>query len=213
LIEIILKGVAFGAVLAMIIGPVTFSLVQTSVESGFISGIFMAVGISISDFAYVILSYLGVTQLAQNDNFSFYLALLGGLILITFGVVSFLKGRYRGNINQSKNNNKNFFKQIIKGFLINGFNPFAFIFWIGAMSLATVEYGYSGSQLRIFFVVVLITVFITDVTKSYLSNKLRQIINLRFVKVMNSIVGFILIAFGIRLIYLALTQSISLNLP
>jgi len=39
LIEIILKGVAFGAVLAMIIGPVFFSLVQTSVENGFISGI------------------------------------------------------------------------------------------------------------------------------------------------------------------------------
>jgi len=92
LIEIILKGVAFGAVLAMIIGPVFFSLVQTSVESGFISGIFMAIGISLSDLTYVILSYLGVTQLVQYDYFSFYPALLGGLILITFGVVSFLKG-------------------------------------------------------------------------------------------------------------------------
>jgi len=213
LIEIILKGVAFGAVLAMIIGPVFFSLVQTSVESGFISGIFMSVGISLSDLTYVILSYLGVTQLAQNDNFSFYPALLGGLILITFGVISFLKGRYRGNINKIKNNNKNIFKLIIKGFLINGINPFALIFWIGAMSLATVEYGYSGSQLRIFFVVVLVTVFTTDVTKSYLSNKLRKIINYRFVKVMNNIVGVVLITFGIRLIYLALTQSTSLSLP
>jgi len=205
LIEIILKGVAFGAVLAMIIGPVFFSLVQTSVESGFISGIFMAVGISLSDLTYVILSYQGVTQMAQHNNFSFYPALLGGLILITFGVISFFKGRYRSNINQTKNNSKNFFKQIIKGFLINGINPFALIFWIGAMSLATVEYGYSGSKLRIFFMVVLITVFTTDVTKSYLSNKLRQIINLPFVKVMNKIIGVVLITFGIRLIYMALT--------
>ncbi len=205
MIEIILKGVAFGAVLAMIIGPVFFSLVQTSVESGFISGIFMAVGISLSDLTYVILSYLGVTQMAQHNNFSFYPALLGGLILITFGVISFFKGRYRSNINQTKNNSKNFFKQIIKGFLINGINPFALIFWIGAMSLATVEYGYSGSKLRIFFMVVLITVFTTDVTKSYLSNKLRQIINLPFVKVMNKIIGVVLITFGIRLIYMALT--------
>lgn len=213
MIEIILKGVAFGVVLAMIIGPVFFSLVQTSVENGFISGVFMTIGISLSDLTYVILSYLGVTQLVQHHNFSFYPALLGGLILITFGVISFLKGRYRGNISNTKISNKNIFKQIIKGFLINGFNPFAFIFWIGAMSLATVEYGYSGSQLRIFFVVVLVTVFTTDVTKSYLSNKLRQIINLRFVKVMNNIVGVVLITFGIRLIYLALTQSISLSLP
>jgi len=165
----------------------------------------MAVGISLSDLTYVILSYLGVTQMAQHNNFSFYPALLGGLILITFGVISFFKGRYRSNINQTKNNSKNFFKQIIKGFLINGINPFALIFWIGAMSLATVEYGYSGSKLRIFFMVVLITVFITDVTKSYLSNKLRQIINLPFVKVMNKIIGVVLITFGIRLIYMALT--------
>ncbi len=213
MIEIILKGVAFGVVLAMIIGPVTFSLVQTSVESGFISGIFMAVGISLSDLTYVILSYLGVTQLAQYHNFSSYFASFGGLILITFGVIAFFKGRYRENINQTKNHSKNILKQIIKGFLINGINPFALIFWIGAMSLATVEYSYSGSQLRIFFLVVLITVFITDVTKSYLSNKLRQIINYRFVKVMNNIVGVVLITFGIRLIYLALTHSISLSLP
>ena len=211
--DIILKGIAFGAVLAMIIGPVFFSLVQTSVESGYISGIFMAVGISLSDLTYVILSYLGVTQLAQHDNFSFYTALLGGLILITFGVISFFKGRYRGNINQINNNGKDIFKQIIKGFLINGVNPFALIFWIGAMSLATVEYGYSGSHLRIFFAAILCTVFITDVTKSYLSNKLRQIINYRFVKIMNNIVGVVLITFGTRLIYLAITHSNSLGLP
>ena len=210
--DIILKGVAFGAVLAMIIGPVFFSLVQTSVESGFVSGIFMAAGISLSDLAYVILSYLGVTQFTQHDNFPFYLALLGGLILITFGVISFFKGRHR-DINQTKNNGKDIFKQIIKGFLINGVNPFTLIFWIGAMSLATVEYGYSGSHLRIFFAAILCTVFITDVTKSYLSNKLKQIINFRFVKMMNTIVGVILVSFGIRLIYLAITHSNSLGLP
>jgi threonine/homoserine/homoserine lactone efflux protein len=211
--DIILKGVAFGTGLAIIIGPVFFSLVQTSLESGFISGIFMAVGISLSDLTYVILSYLGISQLAQHENFSFYPALLGGLILIAFGIASFFKGRYRGKVNQTKKNGKDVFKQIIKGFLINGVNPFALIFWIGAMSLATVEYGYSGNQLRIFFTAVLCTVFFTDVAKSYLSNKLKQIINFRFVKIMNNIVGVVLVAFGIRLLYLALTQNISLSIP
>jgi len=207
--EIIVKGVAFGSVLAMAIGPVFFSLVQTSLQRGFISGIFMAIGISISDLAYVIFSYIGISQFANDDQFKFNVALLGGIILIIFGFYSFFK-KFSGKELVHPNNNRNgVVRAIVKGFLINGINPFVFIFWLGAMSLATVEYGFSGYEVRTFFLVVLVTVFTSDIIKSYLANRLRDFVKPHIMKTINSIVGVLLMGFGARLIYFAYYSDLS----
>lgn len=207
--EIIIKGIAFGSVLAMAIGPVFFSLVQTSLQRGFISGVFMAIGISISDLAYVIFCYIGISQFANNDQFKFNVALLGGLILIIFGLYSFFKKFGGKELVQKKNNKKGVFRAIVKGFLINGINPFVFIFWFGAMSLATVEYGFSGYEVRTFFLIVLVTVLSTDILKSYLANRLRDFVKPHVMKTINSIVGVLLIGFGARLIYYAYYSDLS----
>ena len=57
--ESILNGVISGLVLACLIGPVFFTLLQTSIERGFWSGFFVAIGVSLSDAIYIALCYLG----------------------------------------------------------------------------------------------------------------------------------------------------------
>ncbi len=200
--DILLKGLAFGSILALAIGPVFFSLIQTSIEKGFSSGVFMAFGISLSDVMYVVLSYLGITKLANDPAFKFYVALLGGLVLVSFGVFSFFK---KVNISKAKAiKSKNHLADVVKGFLINGVNPFVFIFWVGAMSYATIDYGFSGNEVRTFFLVVLITVFLTDLIKSYLAGKLTLWVTPRLMRRMNYGVGALLVIFGLRLLYSAI---------
>jgi threonine/homoserine/homoserine lactone efflux protein len=43
--DIILKGIVSGIVLALLIGPVFFTILQTSIEKGFWSGVFVAIGV------------------------------------------------------------------------------------------------------------------------------------------------------------------------
>ena len=50
-------------VLAFLIGPVFFTIIQTSIERGFGSGTLVAVGVSLSDAFYITLTYLGIYQL------------------------------------------------------------------------------------------------------------------------------------------------------
>jgi len=215
--EVIAKGILFGLILAMAIGPVFFSLIQNSIERGFIAGFFTAVGISISDIIYVILSYFGISKLAENPNFTFYVGLMGGLILIIFGAFSIFKKRDNPKQDNPQyrqlNGGNSLLRQVLKGFIINGINPFVFIFWIGTMSLATVEYGYSQFQIKVFFLAVLLTVFITDIIKSYLADKLSHFLNFKIMLVMNRSVGILLIVFGVRLIYLAMTDNQDLLIP
>jgi hypothetical protein len=56
----------------------------------------------------------------------------------------------------------------------------------------------------IFFSGIVSTVFIADVIKSYIANKLRHIVTVRFMTIMNRIVGIALFLFGFRLFYFAI---------
>jgi threonine/homoserine/homoserine lactone efflux protein len=99
---------------------------------------------------------------------------------------------------------KKIYRYFAKGFIINGFSPMVLIFWIGAISVASIDFGYSKDfEFFLFFSVVLGTVFSADVLKAYLADKLRRLVTSKLMRIMNILVGICLIIFGGRLIYLA----------
>src|SRR5688572_5531288 len=92
--DIVIKGILSGIVLAFLIGPVFFTLLQTSIERGFSSGVFVAIGISLSDSFYIFISYFGLTKFMEATNFRHYMAYGGGVILMLFGLYYlFVKSR------------------------------------------------------------------------------------------------------------------------
>ncbi|MFZ1807766.1 MAG: LysE family transporter [Cyclobacteriaceae bacterium] len=204
---IVLDGIKFGLILALLIGPVFFTIIQTSVEKGFWNGTLVAVGVSLSDIFYVAICYLGMAQVLEDGQFRMYLAYTGGTILILFGLYHLLVKSRRGIRRQiAAANEKGIIRYIFKGFVINGLSPMVPIFWIGAISIASLDLGYSGGfTLVIFLTSLLTTVLITDVAKAYLADKLRSLVTPRFMTIMNVALGVLLIVFGGRLIIIAQT--------
>lgn len=194
------NGIIFGLLLSILIGPVFFTVIQTSIERGFDKAIFVAVGIFLSDLFYILLAYLGISQLIQNSAYNDWIAYTGGGILMIFGIASLFKSRRTTTIIEQPVSVKGLARYILKGFLINGISPFVLIFWIGAMSLATIEYKYTGNTLICFFVVILLVVFLADVFKAYIALKLRRLITPRLLKILNLSVGIGMIAFGLRML-------------
>lgn len=201
--EIIVNGVISGIVLAFLIGPVFFTLIQTSIEKGFASGVFVAVGISLSDSVYILVSYLGLVQFMQAGNFRHYMAYGGGLILLGFGLYYLLVkrrklARYEFRIDVEGGP---WLKLIGKGFLINALSPMVLFFWIATVSVATTRLGYaSPGKASLFFVSIVATVFMTDLVKAKLADKLRTLITPRVIRVMNIVLGIVMIVFAGRLI-------------
>lgn len=194
----VFNGVVYGLILAVLIGPVFFTLIQTSIEKGFKKAILVAVGIVISDFLYINLSYFGLSQLLDKENYKEWIGYSGGIILLAFGLFSLFKSRKAPAIQKSVDA-KGFFRYIIKGFAINGISPFVLLFWLGTMSMATLEYGYQGLELVLFFGAILFTVLTTDIIKAYLAGKLRALLTPQLFNILNIIVGLALIVFGIRM--------------
>lgn len=203
--ESILNGILSGIVLACLIGPVFFTLIQTSIEKGFRSGFFVAIGVSLSDAFYITLCYLGVYQIFDNGNFKEYLAYFGGGVLLSMGIYYLLiKSRKSTAFNPQRVEVKKPFKLIMKGFLVNGLTPMVLIFWLGTVGVATTELGYDTPGKAIpFFVAIVCTVFATDIIKAKLADKLRQALTPKFIRTMNLVLGLVLLIFGGRLIFMA----------
>lgn len=194
------SGILFGLLLTLMIGPVFFALIQTSIEKGFASGGSMAVGIALSDAVYVVIASLGVAVLANSPAFQGWLGLAGGTIMLVFGIANFQKKIKEAQEQGRDAGENNMIRQAVKGFLLNGINPFVLLFWFG---IAALNYNHSLQQKICFFTGILITVLLTDLLKAYTANKLRRWLTPKFMLRMNKLVGIALIIFSIKLFYFA----------
>lgn len=203
--DIVLNGVVSGLVLAMLIGPVFFTIIQTSIERGFVSGVLIAAGVSLSDTLYILLTYLGLSQLLNHPDLKVYLAYCGGIILLMFGGYHlFIKSRRLVNYDRNNIQYRSPLRYLAKGFVINGMSPMVLIFWLGTVGFATTDLGYdTAATASVFFGAVLVTVFITDVVKAKLADKLRLILTPRLIRIMNLVLGIVLVIFGGRMIFMA----------
>lgn len=204
--DVIINGFLFGLLLSVLVGPVFFALIQNAIEKGFWSGFFMAIGIALSDSFYIVITYLGVSQLVDNPSFNMWLGGIGGTIMLGFGIVYLFKPVPQKGLRQSHQQETNRFQQIFKGFFLNGVNPFVLFFWLGIISKVTIDFEYDNNEALTFFIILICTVFLSDVTKSYFAMKLSQIVTPQFMRIMNRVVGVALILFSIRLFNFVLAE-------
>jgi threonine/homoserine/homoserine lactone efflux protein len=200
--EIVLNGVVSGIFLAFLIGPVFFTILQTSIERGFWSGVFVAMGVSLSDTIYICISYLGLVQVPQTAEMRRYLAYGGGLVLFGFGVYyTFIKSRSIQNFERDKMQYRSPARLIMKGFIINSLSPMVLFFWLATVGVATSQLGYTRrGDILLFFAAIILTVLATDIVKAKLADKLRSLITPRFIRILNVALGLVLIVFAGKLI-------------
>lgn len=209
--RIIFNGIQLGIVLAFLVGPIFFTILQTSIERGFVKGILVSLGVSISDTLYVIICYFGLAPVMAHSNVKIFMGYAGGAILVAFGLYQLLvKARSKPKVVGGTTAEKKAYQYMLKGFLINGMTPTVLLFWIGTASVATIDFGYSAAmEFTLFFASLLITVLATDILKAYLAAKLRLLVTPRLLLVMNVILGAAMIIFGCRLVWIASTLTLA----
>jgi threonine/homoserine/homoserine lactone efflux protein len=204
MIEAFLSGILLGLTMAIMIGPALFSLLQTSIHRGFRAGMYMALGIFISDVLLVALSYLGVSAFLTEKNNSFVFGLVGGIVIILFGLFTFRK---RQAVKPDLENESPLpletvkpLKYMAKGFALNILNPFLLIFWVGWMAYVGNTFGTYSPETVVFFAGCLSTVLATDMLKCFIAGKIKQYLRPRVVTILNYILGVVLILLGIYMI-------------
>ena len=202
MLEAVLEGIALGGVLALMIGPVFFLLINTSLKKGFTPAIYMALGVMLSDAMFITFAFFGSTYIRNFNMHNFIIGLTAGIILIGFGIVNlFKKPMVSAEALELPDDSKTFFIDTGKGFMMNTLNPFAFIFWMGVAGTMSVKESFTHFHLFVFFLITLLTIFTTDLLKAYLASRLKKIITANFLLWMNRLTGIALIIYGVRTIF------------
>lgn len=196
------EGILLGLTLAFVFGfgPAFFALIQTAVHRGFWSGILLAFGIFLNDLIIVILGLLGSVNVIRGSENYELMGIIGGAVLIVFGIVTFSRNKVNRDSDENSNGNPNALVFITKGFLLNLLNPFVWIFWLTVIVSATATYKANTNSLILFFSGTLGVVFLSDIFKVFMASKLTTILNDKFLVTINKIAGIALMLFGIFLI-------------
>lgn len=227
-----LKGIVLGVGLSFSIGPAFFALIQVGIQRGKMYGYAMAIGILLSDCTLIAISLLGFTSLLDNPDYTNYIGITGGIILVLYGIYSFFnppKNPYSDNKESKEVTTKdivdesaeeeivkkrlNFFQKnlgpdakwyvyTIKGYFLNIFNPFLLFFWFAAVSTVSVTIGGDDSimPMLVFFMGTVLTTFSFDLLKSYLGQKIKNVISYKLILLISRIMSLLLIGCGVYLI-------------
>jgi len=197
----LIEGMILGLTLAIMLGPALFTLIQTSIHRGLYRGTILALGIFLSDITLVWFCYLGAAQIFGDARNGLLFGITGGIILIAFGIVTYLRKVHISADEMMDNVKKpGPLTYIFKGFFLNFANPFVWLFWVSVMVTVSANYGAQSSSLKLFFTGSLITIFTTDLLKVFIANQLKKYLKPKFLIALNHSVGILLVGFGIFLV-------------
>lgn len=212
------EGLILGLTVAITLGPALFALLQTSIKHGVKIGIFLALGIFLSDLTLVVGCYFGASQIITDAKYHLILGIVGGIVMTAFGIYTILKKipvtEQVEAINEIKVNKKGPMPYFFKGFFLNIANPFLWVFWISSVLAVNGSYGGDQRSVALFFTGTLSMVLMTDILKVVLANKIKMAGNPQVKLWMNRAVGLLFIILGAFIISGSLLEYfrvISLN--
>ncbi|HMR91081.1 MAG TPA: LysE family transporter [Chitinophagaceae bacterium] len=200
MIEALIKGLTLGLLLSIAVGPVLFSIIKQSLNSGHQGGIAFVLGVFASDVALVLISNVFTEFFKRISNLQLEIGVAGCIFLISLGIFFLFFKKVK--INEAGQQvlifrKSDYAKIALSGFFMNILNPAVFLFWIYASSLVV---SYSVQHRIITFAVCLLWMLGTDLLKVFLAGKIRNRLTPHNIHILNRINGIILIGFGVVLI-------------
>ena len=90
MIQDIISAIPWGILLAFTIGPVFFVLLETSILKGFRAAMVFDLGVVFGDIVFILIAYFSTSSLLEKLKDDPGLFIFGGIIMISFGIISFL---------------------------------------------------------------------------------------------------------------------------
>lgn len=202
----IFGAIGYGLLLSVMVGPAFFILIETSIVRGIKAGLFLDLGVLISDLVYISIAFFGyqhVSDMMESEN-RFVLKIIGGGFFMAFGLATFLKKKVKlpekKLVKAEDLPASNYLMTFLKGFTINFLNPGVLFYWFTLISIvpeAPAKLGLSHDQnVLIYISIILVTFFTVDVLKVIGAKKLKDILIPEWIRVLNLILGVILLLFG-----------------
>jgi threonine/homoserine/homoserine lactone efflux protein len=206
LLQDILSAIPLGFFLSFMIGPVFFVLLETSVVKGFRAAIIFDTGVVLADIVFITIAFFSSYRLIQTIKDDPALFIFGGLVMLTYGIISFINNRKEAKkikldeIDPTELAKTNYLSLFIKGFFLNFINIGVLGFWLAILITIGPQLELKTSRMLTFFSTLIVTYFVTDIFKILLAKQLRNQLNPKNILLIKKFISIVLIVSGIFLL-------------
>ncbi len=202
--HVIWNAIGLGLILSVLIGPVFFVLIETSIRRGIRDAVLIDIGVLLADVLYLFVAYFSAEQITQWLEKYDFLQYIGAGIIIAYGLYTIISKKapaVEKNVDIRQLKRPNAFGLISKGMALNAVNPGVLAYWLFVCTYQVRDHELEGAGVVIFFTICLGTMFLIDLLKIYFASKLKRKLTPRNLDVVSIIVGAILVLIGIGLCF------------
>ena len=209
------EAIIIGFLLAFMIGPVFFMLIQTSIIKGARAAIAFDLGVILGDIVFIVIAYFGSKSLLERIKDDPRLFYIGGLILLVYGIITYLDKSQKRVVQDETlvlPEKTNYTKLFIKGFLLNFINIGVLGFWLCMIVVVGSNLQMNPGKIFNYFSVILLSYLITDIGKITLAKQLKKYLTPKVTYKIKRAMGVLLMIFGVVLILKGFIPKEKLNI-
>jgi threonine/homoserine/homoserine lactone efflux protein len=204
MIQDILTAIPLGIFLSFLIGPVFFVLLETSAVKGFRAALVFDLGVVLADIFFILIAYFSSYRLIQSLKNDPAIFIFGGILMLTYGLISFIKLRkITSKVNEDDIEivlqKKNYRALFIKGFLLNFINVGVLLFWFLILITIGPKLELETSRMVTFFTTVILTYLFVDIGKMLLAKQLKHKMTPKNILNIKKLISILLILFGMTI--------------
>jgi|SRR3970040_741228 threonine/homoserine/homoserine lactone efflux protein len=204
MINDILSGIPWGIFLSFMIGPVFFILLETSIIKGFRAAFVFDLGVILGDIVFIGIAYLGSYRLIQSLKDKPALFIFGGILMLVYGIISFLQLKKEEKVNTDIIDReiikKNYGSLFVKGFFLNIINIGVLGFWLAIIISVGPKLEMQTSRMITFFTTVILSYLVIDCIKILLAKQLKNKLTPNNILKIKKGISIVLMIFGVVLI-------------
>jgi len=196
------NAVLLGFGLAFMVGPVFFTLIETSITKGMRAAITFDIGVILADIMFITISYFGsltILKMIEDDPRIF---MVGGMVLVSYGLYTIFYQKTKKIVTDKDLvvvESNNYVGLFFKGFFLNTINFGVLAFWLAIVIAVSSNFQMNSGRIFNYFALAIVTFLLTDIVKIAAAKQLKAKLTPVVLRKIRHALGIFFIVFGIIL--------------
>ncbi len=212
MIKVFINGLLTGLMLQLAIGPVFFFVLNITLQRTMAHGFLSVIAVTIADYCYILLALAGVGKLLEYQKTKKILSFISASVLFVVGMMILLSAKdllIHDTIHIETESS--YSSSFVSAFLLTISSPLTIVFWTSLFASKTIEHGYTKRNLAVFgFSAGLSTLLFLSGAVLLLSLFKTSIPDF-LVKILNGVIGVVLMTYGSLRFKRGLKQAASVS--
>jgi threonine/homoserine/homoserine lactone efflux protein len=203
IVNLVFKGIMIGIIASAPMGPVGVLCVQRTLNKGRWYGFVTGIGASVSDIIYAMITGLGmsfVMDFVNNAQTKFLLQLMGSVILLIFGIISY-RANPTKNMHMSSKQKGTLWHNGFTAFLVTFSNPLIIFLFMGCFAQFAFVVPDHPVEMCLGYLSIVFGALLWWYGLTWLIDKVRTIFDTTGIIIINKVIGSIVIIFSLIVLF------------